>query len=155
MQHIYGPVIENGIWRIRHNQEIDEILKHEDIIRFIKTQRLHWLGYLEQTDEQYMLKKILKAEVYKIKKRGHPRTRWMDDVLQDLKSMGVRGYMEETLERSGCGGKGSHWAVAPEKKMIQEVLHHLVIQTDTTDRTCVNQVTFNSIMVTNQLILCT
>jgi hypothetical protein len=34
---IYGPVMENNVWRIRHNEEINKLLK-EDIVRFIKSQ---------------------------------------------------------------------------------------------------------------------
>ena len=41
VRHFYGPVKEDDEWRIRNNQETDELLKHEDIERFIKAQRLH------------------------------------------------------------------------------------------------------------------
>jgi hypothetical protein len=41
---IYGPVLENGEFRIRYNEELNELIKGEDIrVRFIKTQRLQWL----------------------------------------------------------------------------------------------------------------
>jgi hypothetical protein len=29
---IYGPVMEDNIWRIRHNEEINTLLKGEDIL---------------------------------------------------------------------------------------------------------------------------
>jgi hypothetical protein len=29
---IYGPVLENNIWRIRHNEEINTLLEGEDIV---------------------------------------------------------------------------------------------------------------------------
>jgi hypothetical protein len=32
---IFGPKSENGIWRIKSNQELDEIIKHKNIINFI------------------------------------------------------------------------------------------------------------------------
>jgi hypothetical protein len=37
---IYGPVMENNMWRIRYNEELNTILKGEDIVRFrrIKSQ---------------------------------------------------------------------------------------------------------------------
>jgi hypothetical protein len=35
IRKIYGPVMENNIWRIRYNEEINTLLKGEDIVRFI------------------------------------------------------------------------------------------------------------------------
>jgi hypothetical protein len=44
IRKIYRPVMENNIWRIRYNEEINTLLKGEDIVRFIKSQRIRWLG---------------------------------------------------------------------------------------------------------------
>jgi hypothetical protein len=39
-----GPVQdENGIWRIRKNHELNELIGNADIIRFIKSRRMAWL----------------------------------------------------------------------------------------------------------------
>ena len=35
LRKIFGPKNENGIWRIKTNQELDEIIKHKNIINFI------------------------------------------------------------------------------------------------------------------------
>jgi hypothetical protein len=35
LRKIFGPKSENGIWRIKTNQELDEIIKHKNIINFI------------------------------------------------------------------------------------------------------------------------
>ena len=51
---VYSPVKKVDEWRMRNNQETDELLNHEDIIRFIKFQRILWLGRLERTDDQRM-----------------------------------------------------------------------------------------------------
>jgi ribosomal protein S28E/S33 len=32
IRKIYGPVMENNIWRIRHNEEINTLLKGKDIL---------------------------------------------------------------------------------------------------------------------------
>ena len=37
----------DGYWRIKTNQEINDILKGQNIIGFIKKQRLNWLGHFE------------------------------------------------------------------------------------------------------------
>jgi len=48
MRKIYGPTrTENGYWRIKTNQGINDILKGQNIIGFIKKQILNWLGHVE------------------------------------------------------------------------------------------------------------
>jgi hypothetical protein len=52
MRKIYGPTrTEDGYWRIKTNQEINDILKGENIIGFIKKQRLNLLGHVERMAE--------------------------------------------------------------------------------------------------------
>jgi hypothetical protein len=42
MRKIFGPTrTDDGCWGIKTNQEIDEILKGQNIIWFIKKQRLN------------------------------------------------------------------------------------------------------------------
>jgi hypothetical protein len=80
IRRIYGPVMESNVWRIRHNEELNTLLKGEDIIRFIKSQRIRWLGHVERMEDNAMPKRMLK---------GRPRVRWLDDVESDLKKMEV------------------------------------------------------------------
>ena len=38
---IFGPTKEdNGIWRIKTDKELDELIKHWNIINYVKAQRL-------------------------------------------------------------------------------------------------------------------
>jgi len=48
MRKIFGPTrSEDGYRKIKTNQEINDILKGQDIIGFIKKQTLNWLGHVE------------------------------------------------------------------------------------------------------------
>jgi hypothetical protein len=38
LRKIYGPAKENELWRIRRNDELEDIIKVENIVRFIKSQ---------------------------------------------------------------------------------------------------------------------
>jgi hypothetical protein len=49
-----------GEWRLRTNAELDNLLGHVDLVRFIKSQRLSWLGHVERMEEKRMPKRILK-----------------------------------------------------------------------------------------------
>ena len=46
LRKIYGPVKENELWRIRRSDELEAILQGENIVRFIKCQRIRWLGHI-------------------------------------------------------------------------------------------------------------
>jgi len=48
LRKIYGPVKENKLWRIRRNDELEAVIKGENIVRFIKYQRIRWLGHIER-----------------------------------------------------------------------------------------------------------
>jgi hypothetical protein len=46
-----------------------------------------------------MLKRILKNKMHGTKRKGRPRKRWIDDVEQDLWTMGVRGWRTRARNR--------------------------------------------------------
>jgi hypothetical protein len=82
--------MESNIWRIRYNEEINALLKGEDIVRFIKSQTIKWLGHVERMEDNAIPKRMLK---------GRPRMRWLDDVEIYLKKMKVKGWKEKTRNR--------------------------------------------------------
>jgi len=47
LRKISGPLNIHNIWRIRNNMEIDKLIEGADIVRFIKTQRIKWLGHIQ------------------------------------------------------------------------------------------------------------
>ena len=59
MRKIVGPTrSEDGYWRIKTNQEINDIIKGQNIIGFIRKQRLKWLGHVERMTLDNIVKKI-------------------------------------------------------------------------------------------------
>jgi hypothetical protein len=59
MRKIFGPTrSDDGTWRIKTNQEINEVIKGQNVIGFIKMQRLSWLGHVERMTEDDNVKKI-------------------------------------------------------------------------------------------------
>jgi hypothetical protein len=72
---MYGPKYEKGEWKSRTNRELKEMSKEENIVKWIKEQRISWLGHLERMEEDMMPKKILTQEVEGTRRRGRPRKR--------------------------------------------------------------------------------
>jgi hypothetical protein len=52
---IFVPVNIDNIWRIRNNMEIDELIEGADIVRFIRAQRIKYLGISKQWTKQDQL----------------------------------------------------------------------------------------------------
>jgi hypothetical protein len=75
-RRIYGPKNENGEWKIRTNRELEEISKRKNIVKWIKGQRISWLGHLERMEEYRMPKKIFTQELEGMRHRGRPRKGW-------------------------------------------------------------------------------
>jgi hypothetical protein len=45
LRRIYGPVQDNGQWRIRYYQELYELYEETDFVTCIKLKRLEWAGH--------------------------------------------------------------------------------------------------------------
>ena len=46
LRKIFGPTKESdGTWRIKTNIELDELIRHKNIINHVKAQRLSWFGH--------------------------------------------------------------------------------------------------------------
>jgi hypothetical protein len=58
LRKIVGPTNKNGIWRIKTNQVMDKIIKHKNIMNFVRAQRLGWLFHIERMQETRVVKAI-------------------------------------------------------------------------------------------------
>jgi hypothetical protein len=99
LRKIYGPVCENGEWRIRTNTELMELYEDLDIVTEVKRMRLRWLGHMERMSDDRSTKKLYSNKPEGLKLVGKPRKRWLDEVEQNLKQMGVRGWRRRAQNR--------------------------------------------------------
>jgi hypothetical protein len=74
---------EDGFWRIRMNYELSELVKNADIVSFIKSRRIAWLGHVMRMDEKRTRKRILEWKPVSRRIRGRPRKRWIKDIEDD------------------------------------------------------------------------
>jgi len=59
LRKIFGPVNIDNIWKTRNNMEIDKLIEGADIVRFIKAQRIKWLGHIQRIDQAGPARKVL------------------------------------------------------------------------------------------------
>jgi hypothetical protein len=75
--------------------------KGENIVKWIKGQRISWLGHLERKEEDRVPKKIFTQELEGTRIRGRHRKGWKEKVERDLKVLGVRRWRELATGRNG------------------------------------------------------
>jgi hypothetical protein len=98
IRRIYGPVRQGREWRIRNNDEIDNIIRKKYIVRFVNAKRISWIGHVERMEDSRMPKRVMTEKIYTRRKRGRPKVRWLDDVQEDLREMGIEGWRKKAQD---------------------------------------------------------
>jgi hypothetical protein len=100
LSKIFGPTKQdNGNCRIKTNKELDELIKHWNIINYVKAQRLSWFGHINRMSEASIVKKIYKWKPFTRGPVGRSKSRWEDDVRNDLKNMKLVKWTEQVQDR--------------------------------------------------------
>ena len=90
MRRIFGPTKEkDGTWGINTSEELDYLIKH-NIINQIRAQRLSWFGHVQRMSDNRMVKKMYKLKPITTRLQGRPKSRWDDDVKQDICKMKIK-----------------------------------------------------------------
>jgi len=85
LREIFGPVQnEDGSWRIRMNRELNELIENTDVVRFIKSRRIAWLGHMMRVDEKRIPRRVLEWKPIGRRIRGRPRKRQIEGVEEDV-----------------------------------------------------------------------
>jgi hypothetical protein len=69
------------------NDELDKLIKHKNIINYMKARRLSWFGHLHRMSEERMVKKVYKCKPMLTRPLGRPKNRWEDDIRNDMKKL--------------------------------------------------------------------
>ena len=78
---------------------IEEMSKGENIVKWIKGQRISWLGHLERLEEDRMPKKIFTQKLEWSRRSGRLRKRWKEEGERDLQVLEVRRWRELVADR--------------------------------------------------------
>jgi hypothetical protein len=99
IRRIYGPLRHGREWRIRYNEEMDNIIRKKDIVRFVKAKTIIWIGHVERMEDSRMPKRVMRQKICTRRKRGRPKVRWLEDVQEDLREMGIEGWRRKAQDR--------------------------------------------------------
>ena len=88
--------------RIKANKELDELIKHRNLINYVKAQRLSWFGHKNRMPETSVVKRIHKWKPLTGRPAGRPNFGWEDDVRNHLKKMKPMKWAEKVQDRLEC-----------------------------------------------------
>jgi transcription termination factor 2 len=75
------------------------IIRKKHTVRFVKARRISWIGHIERMEDSRMPKTVMREKIYTRRKRGRPKFRWLDDVQEDLREMGIEGWRRRAQDR--------------------------------------------------------
>jgi len=99
LRKIFGPNYKNGSWRIKTNQELDMLIKHENIIKFARAQRLGWYRHNERMQETRIIKAIHAWKPISKRPTERPKIRWEDDIKKDIQRLKVPNWKTVVQDR--------------------------------------------------------
>jgi hypothetical protein len=79
--------------------EIGKLMEGADIARFIKVQRIKWLGHIQRMDQARPTGKLIDWKPVGTRPVGRPRQRWQEHVMEDLKKLKVKNWKEAPKDR--------------------------------------------------------
>ena len=59
------------------NCELNDLIKNADIVRFVKSKRMGWLGHVMRMEGNRILKRVLEWKPTGRRNRERPRKRWI------------------------------------------------------------------------------
>jgi hypothetical protein len=90
---VEGRTKENQIWRIKTNEELDKLIKHRNIVNYIKAQRLSLFGHVQRMPDTRTIKKIFKWNPLTKRSQGRPKSRLEDNIKQDICQMKFKNWI--------------------------------------------------------------
>jgi hypothetical protein len=122
LRKIFGPAQnEEGFWRIRMNHELNDLIKSADIVRYVKSKGMAWLGHVMRMEGETIPKRVLEWKPMGRRNIGRPRKRWIEEIEKDIQIIGIRGWRKLCKERAEWNritekAKNPQWVVTPVKE---------------------------------------
>ena len=82
------------------NYDLNDLLKNADVVGFVKSKRMAWLGHVMQMEEKSIPKRVREWKPIGRRNRGRPRKSWIEDIEEDIQIIGIRGRRKLCKERA-------------------------------------------------------
>jgi hypothetical protein len=82
------------------NYALNELIENADIVRFIKSRRIAWVGHVMRMDDKRTPKRVVEWKPIDMRIRGRPRKRWIGGIEEDMQIMGIRRWRKQFRERA-------------------------------------------------------
>ena len=92
-------ILQNARYNNKDETENSNLIEGADIVRFIKAQRIKWLGHIQRMDQVRPARKLLGWKRMGIRAVGRPRQRWKEDVIEGLNKLKVKNSKEMAKDR--------------------------------------------------------
>jgi aldehyde:ferredoxin oxidoreductase len=69
-------------------------------VRFVKSKRMAWLGYVMRMEEKRIPKRVLEWKPVGRRNRGRPRKSWIEAIEEDIQIRGIREWRKVCKERA-------------------------------------------------------
>jgi hypothetical protein len=98
LRRTHGPVVEQGIWRVRNDQKMRKLYKDVDIVADIKNKSLEWVGHVARMDQGRTVKKIFESKPERCRS-GRPSSGWLEGVEKDLREIRDKIWRPKGVDR--------------------------------------------------------
>ena len=75
------------------------LIKHKNIIHYIKAQRLSWFGHVQRMPDTRTVKKIFNWKPLTKRSQERPKYRWEDNIKQDICQMKIKNWIACVQDR--------------------------------------------------------
>jgi hypothetical protein len=92
LRRIFGPKKEeDGSWRKLHNDGLHDLYSSPNIVRVIKSRSMRWAEHVAHMGEGTNVYRISVGMSEGTRPLGRPRRRWEDNIIMDLRGIGIDG----------------------------------------------------------------
>jgi len=75
------------------------VVKKPTTTETIRLNRLCWFGHIQRMEENRIPNKVLYMNLETMRLRGRPRNRWQDEMREDGRLVGGKGWKERVYNR--------------------------------------------------------